>query len=41
MHTNYNWDHVDWHGHKLRKLELGSTAYWHVVNGKHLFVVVN
>jgi hypothetical protein len=26
VHTNYNWDHVYWHSHKLRKLELGSTA---------------
>lgn len=26
QYTNYTWDHFYWHSHKLRKLELGSTA---------------
>jgi hypothetical protein len=40
VHTNYNWDHVYWHSHKYGYWN-GQHGYWHVVNGKHVFVVVN
>ena len=40
VHTNYNWDNVYWHSHKYGYWN-GQHGYWHVVNGKHVFVVVN
>jgi hypothetical protein len=40
VHTNYNWDHVYWHSHKYGYWN-GQHGYWHVVNGRHVFVVVN
>jgi len=40
VHTNYNWNNVYWHSHKYGYWN-GQHGYWHVVNGKHVFVVVN
>jgi hypothetical protein len=40
VHANYNWDDVYWHSHKYGYWN-GQRGYWHVVNGKHVFVVVN
>jgi hypothetical protein len=40
VHTNYNWNHAYWHSHKYGYWN-GRRGYWHVVNGKHVFVVVN
>jgi hypothetical protein len=40
QYTNYNWDNVYWHSHKYGYWN-GQHGYWHVVNGKHVFVVVN
>jgi hypothetical protein len=40
VHTSYNWDNVYWHSHKYGYWN-GQHGYWHVVNGKHVFVVVN
>jgi hypothetical protein len=39
VHTNYNWDHAYWHSHKYGYWN-GQRGYWHVVNGRHVFVVV-
>lgn len=40
VHTNYNWNDPYWHSHKYGYWN-GQRGYWHVVNGKHVFVVVN
>ena len=40
VHTNYNWDDAYWHSHKYGYWN-GQRGYWHVVSGKHVFVVVN
>jgi hypothetical protein len=40
VHTNYNWNDPYWHTHKHGYWG-GQYGYWHVVNGKHVFVVVN
>ena len=39
VHTNYNWNDPYWHTHKYGYWN-GQRGYWHVVNGKHVFVVV-
>jgi len=39
VHTNYNWNDPYWHSHKYGYWN-GQRGYWHVVNGKHVFVVV-
>jgi hypothetical protein len=39
VHTNYNYDHVYWHTHKYGYWN-DQRGYWHVVNGRHVFVVV-
>jgi hypothetical protein len=39
VHTNYNYDHVYWHTHKYGYWN-NQRGYWHVVNGRHVFVVV-
>jgi hypothetical protein len=40
VHTNYNWNDPYWHSHKYGYWN-GKRGYWHVVNGNHVFVVVN
>ena len=40
VHTNYNWSDPYWRSHKYGYWN-GQRGYWHVVNGKHVFVVVN
>jgi hypothetical protein len=39
VHTNYNYDHAYWHTHKYGYWN-DQRGYWHVVNGRHVFVVV-
>jgi hypothetical protein len=39
VHTNYNYGHVYWHTHKYGYWN-DKRGYWHVVNGRHVFVVV-
>jgi hypothetical protein len=39
VHTNYNWNDPYWHSHKYGYWN-GQRGYWHVVNGRHVFVVV-
>jgi hypothetical protein len=39
VHTNYNWDNAYWHGNKYGYWN-GHRGYWHVVNGDHIFVIV-
>ena len=39
VHTNYNWNDPYWHAHKYGYWN-GQRGYWKVVNGKHVFVVV-
>jgi hypothetical protein len=39
VHTNYNYDHAYWHTHKYGYWN-DHRGYWHVVNGRHVFVVV-
>ena len=39
VHTNYNWNNPYWQTHKYGYWN-GQRGYWHVVNGKHVFVVV-
>jgi hypothetical protein len=36
---NYNWNDPYWHTHKYGYWK-GQRGYWKVVNGKHVFVVV-
>jgi len=40
VHTNHNWSDSYWHTNKYGYWN-GQRGYWHVVNGKHVFVVVN
>jgi hypothetical protein len=40
VHTNHNWSDTYWHTNKYGYWN-GQRGYWHVVNGKHVFVVVN
>jgi len=40
VHTNHNWSDSYWHTNKYGYWQ-GQRGYWHVVNGKHVFVVVN
>ena len=39
VHTSYNWNDPYWHTHKYGYWN-GQRGYWKVVNGKHVFVVV-
>jgi hypothetical protein len=39
VHTNYNWNDAYWHSHKYGYWN-GQRGNWHVVNGKHVFVVL-
>jgi hypothetical protein len=39
VHTNYNYGHVYWRTHKYGYWN-NQRGYWHVVNGRHVFVVV-
>jgi hypothetical protein len=39
VHTNYNWDNAYWRTHKYGYWG-NQHGYWHVVNGKHVLVVV-
>jgi len=40
VHTNHNWSDSYWHTNKYGYWN-GQRGYWHVVNGKHVFVVAN
>jgi hypothetical protein len=40
VHTNANWNSAYWHSNKYGYWN-GQRGYWHVVGGKHVFVVVN
>jgi hypothetical protein len=40
VHTNANWDDAYWHSNKYGYWN-EQRGYWHVVSGKHVFVVVN
>ena len=40
VHTNANWDDAYWHSNKYGYWN-GQRGYWHVVSGKHVFIVVN
>jgi hypothetical protein len=40
VHTNYNWNHPYWRTNRYGYWG-GQRGYWHVVNGRHVFVVVN
>jgi hypothetical protein len=40
VHTNTNWNNAYWHSNKYGYWN-GQRGYWHVVNGTHIFVVVN
>jgi hypothetical protein len=40
VHTNHYWNDTYWHTNKYGYWN-GQRGYWHVVNGKHVFVVVN
>jgi len=39
VHTNYNWNDPYWNTHKYGYWH-GQRGYWKVVNGRHVFVVV-
>ncbi len=39
-HTNYNWNNSYWRSNKYGYWN-GNRGYWRVVNGNHVFVVVN
>jgi hypothetical protein len=39
VHTDHNWNDAYWHTNKYGYWH-GQRGYWHVVNGKHVFVVV-
>ena len=40
VHTDANWNDAYWHSNKYGYWN-GQHGYWHVVNGKHVFVIVN
>jgi len=39
VHTSHNWNDAYWHTNKYAYWH-GQRGYWHVVNGEHVFVVV-
>ena len=39
VHTNYNWNDPYWRSHRYGYWN-GQRGYWKVVNGRHVFVVV-
>jgi len=40
VHTNANWDNTYWQSNRYGYWN-GQRGYWHVVSGRHVFVVVN
>jgi hypothetical protein len=40
VHTNANWDNAYWRSNRYGYWN-GQRGYWNVVNGRHVFVVVN
>jgi hypothetical protein len=40
VHTDANWNDAYWHSNKYGYWN-GQHGYWHLVNGNHVFVVVN
>jgi hypothetical protein len=40
VHTSTNWNDAYWHSNRYGYWN-GQRGYWHIVNGTHVFVVVN
>jgi hypothetical protein len=40
VHTSSNWNSAYWHSNRYGYWN-GQRGYWNVVNGRHVFVVVN